>query len=181
VNVRGSALSARVQWAKERGVSDYARWLNALSRETRNRVEVGFHPADWYPFAMFVEMNERLDELFGEGDMALCEEIGRYACDLNLKRFYRFLFKVGNVHFIIKRAAAAWRVSYDEGEMKLVDEQDNSCRLRIDDVPEPSRAHCMSVRGWVREAARISGTEMTLESETCRASGDDTCELSFTW
>lgn len=181
MKVRGSALAARVHWAKQRGVADYARWLNSVSQKTRNEIERGFDPGAWYAFETFEEVNTTLDELFGTGDLALCEELGRYACDLNLKRFYRFLFRVGNVHFILRRAAAAWQVSYDAGEMQLLDEQEKACTLQMVGVPQPSRAHCASVRGWVLEAGKISGVDMKVEGETCRAGGDAECTLTLSW
>ena len=118
---------------------------------------------------------------FGAGDLALCEELGRYACDVNLKTLYRFLFKVGNVHFILRRAASAWRINYDAGEMRVTAEGPTSVTLQILDWPQPHRAHCLSVKGWIIEAGHISGTEMKTVTEKCRALGDDVCEMSFEW
>jgi hypothetical protein len=181
VNVKGSALAARVAWVKERGVAEYARFLNDLSADTRRDIERGLDPNAWYSFDAFVEVNEVVDRDFGAGDLALCEELGRYACDVNLKTLYRFLFKVGNVHFIIRRAASAWNINYDEGEMTVVSEGPASVVVEIKDWPRPHRAHCLSVKGWILEAGRISGTEMKSHTEKCRALGDDVCELSFDW
>jgi hypothetical protein len=181
VNVRGSAVSARIQWVKERGVADYARLLNELSPDTRREIERGLNARSWVPFSLFVEVVEVIDRVFGAGDLALCVPLGRYACDVNLRALYRFLFKVGNVHFIIRRAASAWRIHYDEGELRVVEEGPSHVIVRILDWPEPHRAHCLSVKGWVIEAGHISGTEMKTSQDKCRVLGDDVCEMRFDW
>lgn len=182
MNVKGSTISARVRWVEERGVAEVARFLNALSPRTRTLVEQGIQPSEWYPFHAFIEVCTVIDEQFGKGDLSLCEELGRYACNVNLKTLYRFLFRVGNVHFIIRRAAAAWRLNYDKGEMVVLSEGPSSCVLQINDWPEPHRAHCVSVRAWVAEAGRISsGNNFRCVRETCRASGDERCEMAFDW
>lgn len=183
MNVKGSAIKARVQWVEERGVAEVARFLSALSPKARVTVEEGVQPGEWYPFATFVEVCAVVDELFGKGDLALCTDLGRYACNTNLTSLYRFLFKVGNVHFIIRRAAAAWRINYDEGDLVVVSEGPMSCVLAVSGWPEPHRAHCLSVLGWILEAGRLSSgkEQFRCVSETCRANGDKTCEMAFEW
>ncbi len=183
MNVKGSTIKARVRWVEERGVSEVARFLSALSPKARVSVEQGIQPGEWYPFAIFVEVCTVIDALFGKGDLGLCDELGRYAANVNLKTLYRFLFRVGNPHFIIRRAAAAWRLNYDEGEMVVVSEGPTSCVLQINGWPEPHRAHCLSVRAWVNEAGRISSGKDSFRCvhERCRASGDEVCELAFDW
>lgn len=183
MNVKGSTISARVRWVEERGVPEVARFLNALSPKTRVLVEAGIQPSEWYPFDAFIEVCTVIDGLFGKGDLSLCEELGRYACHVNLKTLYRFLFRVGNVHFIIRRAAAAWRLNYDVGEMVVVSEGPTSCVLQINHWPEPHLAHCASVRAWIIEAGRLSTGKQDFRCvrETCRAKGDARCEMAFDW
>jgi hypothetical protein len=179
--VKGSAIRARVNWAKEQGVAEYARFLNELSNPTRVAIDQGLSALGWYPFDMFVEVLSVLDAQFGKGDLELCYDLGRYACDANLRTLYRFLFKVGNIHFIIRRAASAWRINYDEGELKVLQEGPSSVVLQIRDWPQPHRAHCLSVKGWIVEAGHISGREVKSCHEKCKASGDEVCELAIEW
>lgn len=181
MNVKGSALSARVQYVRDQGVPQYARLLNELSAPTRVAVEAGFDADRWYPFAMFVELSEVIDRQLGAGDLGLCVELGRYACDTNLTTLYRFLFKVGNIHFLIRRAAAAWHIHYDEGAMHVLEETPRSVRFAVEGIQQPHRAHCLSVKGWMTEAARISGRHIVDVSETCRLLGDERCTFGMAW
>lgn len=181
MRVKGSALRARVQYVKELGVPAYAKLLTALSQDTRRQVEQGFSPFAWYPFETFVELVTVVDRVFGAGDLALCEQLGRHACDANLTTLYKMLYKIGNIHFILRRAALAWSLSYDEGELRVVGQGERSAALQIAGVRQPARAHCLSVKGWVARAGELSGAKDLVVTERCRLNGDPECELHLEW
>src|SRR5919106_1124227 len=108
MKVKGSALKARMQYVREHGGEPaVTRLLAAMGPEASALARDGFLPNDWYPYAVFVELCETIDRLHGQGDKELCYELGRYACDANLTTLYRIFFKIGNIQFIIRRAALA--------------------------------------------------------------------------
>ncbi len=181
VNVKGSALKARFRFVEERGGADaWERFVAALSPETRAVVEAHVLPSGWYPFAAFVEACEVIDRQLGRGDLALCHELGRYSCDANLPTLYKLFFRVADLHYLIRRTAAAWRVNYDEGTMTVLDEREREVTLRME-VPAPHRAHCLSVRGWVVRAGELSGAKDVRVTERCRVDGDAHCEFTLGW
>ncbi len=100
---------------------------------------------------------------------------------MNLTTLYRIFFRFGSVAFIIRRAAAAWRVNYDEGAMDVVEQTSGAVRLRVSGVAAPHRAHCLSVRGWIVRAAELSGGDVYEHTERCRALGDGECEFALKW
>lgn len=181
MQVKGSALRARSDYVQEMGDEAYRSWFASLSQRTRELVEAGFMPNDWYPFEVFVELCERIDDMFGHGDRSLCRQLGYYACDKNLPTLYRLLFKVGNIGYIITRAQVAWRVTYDTGQIHIAERNTNSVVLEIHDWPDPRRAHCLSVLGWMIRAGEISGASNLQWQESCRAAGDDICRFSLQW
>jgi hypothetical protein len=181
VNVKGTALRARLRYVEERaGTDGYRRFVEALSPETRTLVDARILASGWYPFTAFVEICEVIDRQLGQGDLELCDELGRYGCDANLPTLYKIFFRMADVQYIVKRAAAAWRVNYDEGSMTLVGEGDHEVRLRME-VPTPHRAHCLSVRGWIVRAGELSGAKDVRVVETCRLHGDAYCEFDLRW
>jgi hypothetical protein len=181
VNVKGSALRARLQYAADKGEEASRLLLDHLSPSTRTLCETGLLVNGWYPFSAFVELNTALDRLFGQGDLSLCYEIGRYACDVNLKTLYKIFFRIGSVQFIVRRAAAAWRVNYDDGQMRVLAETNDWVHLRVTGVPAPHRAHCLSVKGWMVRAVELSGAQVIGLDERCRTLGDPECEFEFRW
>jgi hypothetical protein len=180
-NVKGSVLRARVQYVAARGPEAQRRFVGALSATAREHVEAGFLANVWYPFALLVELSEVIDRQLGAGDLALCYELGRHACDVNLPTLYKVFFRIGSLRYILGRAAAAWRVNYDAGEMQLVDEGPRSARLRVVGFPAPHRAHCLSVKGWIVRAAELTGARSVEAREQCKLLGHNDCEFALTW
>jgi len=181
MRVKGSALRARVEWARRLGPEPFARFAQGLSAPSRALVERGVLVSAWYPFELFVELNQVLDRQHGKGDLALCRELGRFGCEVNLKTLYRLFFKLGSVHFILGRSAAAWRVNYDHGQMTVVSQSEGRALLRVTGVPAPHRAHCLSVLGWISRACELSGGVLVEEIERCVLLGDPACEFEIAW
>jgi len=181
VNVKGTALRARLRYVEEHAGDDgYHRFLDALAPETRAIVDGRVLASGWYPFTAFVDLCEVIDRQLGTGDLALCHELGRYGCDANLPTLYKIFFRMADVLYIIRRAATAWRVNYDEGSMTVVEEGDHHVVMRME-VPAPHRAHCLSVRGWIERAGELSGAKEIRVIETCRVHGDPHCQFELRW
>ena len=181
MNVKGTALRARLRYVEERaGVDGYRRFVDALSPDTRAVVDARVLASGWYPFAAFIEICEVIDRQLGKGDLALCHQLGRYGCDANLPTLYKIFFRMADVRYIIRRAAAAWRVNYDEGSMTVLSEGDGVVSLRME-VPRPHRAHCLSVRGWMVRAGELSGAKDVRVEETCRLLGQPHCQFELRW
>ena len=181
MNVKGTALRARLRFVEERaGVEGYRRFLDALTPATRALIDARILASAWYPFGAFIEICEVIDRQLGAGDLALCHELGRYGCDANLPTMYKIFFRMADVHYIVKRAAAAWRVNYDEGTMSVISEGDHVVTLRME-VPTPHRAHCLSVSGWIVRAGELSGAKHVQIEERCRVLGDEHCQFELRW
>jgi hypothetical protein len=181
VNVKGSVLRARLRYVEERGGDNgYRHFFDALQPTTRAAIEARVLASGWYPFAAFIDICEVIDRQLGAGDLALCHELGRHGCDANLPTLYKIFFRMADVLYIVRRAAAAWRVNYDEGSMSVVGEGDHVVTLRME-VPAPHRAHCLSVRGWIVRAGELSGAKDVRVAESCRVLGDPHCQFELRW
>ncbi len=104
--MKGSALTSRLLWVSlNHGEAGMARLAAAAGPPLREIVEQGAARPTWYPFEMFVELNERIDAMFGSGDLSLVKVLGRYGADANLTTIYRLFYKVGTVQWILSRAS----------------------------------------------------------------------------
>jgi hypothetical protein len=182
-NVKGSALASRVLWVRlERGEAGLARLVARASPALRATIERGVEKARWYPFEQFIELNLAIDQLFGNGDLALVRQLGRYGADANLTTIYRLFFKVGTVHWILGRAVRLWDAHYDSGRMGVVPRGPTSALLRIHAFATPHPAHCLSVLGWCERSIELSGGKHPVMEETrCRTRGDELCQIKATW
>jgi hypothetical protein len=138
--------------------------------------------ASWYPFELFVELNQVIDACFGQGDLALVKRLGRDGADANLTTIYRLFYKVGTVKWILARAARLWGMHYDSGRMLVQQAPGNEVELRIIDFESPHHVHCLAVQGWVERSVELSGGKnVVLEELGCRGLGDHACRFRVTW
>jgi hypothetical protein len=182
-NVKGSALVSRLLWVSlNHGEAGTARLAAAASPALREIVQRGAVRATWYQFEMFIELNERIDALFGQGDLALVRVLGRHGADANLTTIYRLFYKVGTVQWILSRASRLWGLHYDAGRMIVRAPGGREVELELVDYDTPHRAHCLSVEGWIERSVELSGGhDVVLESLECRARGAPRCRMRVRW
>ena len=182
-NVKGSALVSRLLWVSlNHGEAGIERLADASSAILRAVVRQGAARATWYQFELFVELNEKIDQLFGKGDLALVKELGRYGADANLTTIYRLFYKVGTVQWILSRASRLWGMHYDAGRMIVRAGGGREVELEIMDYDTPHRVHCTSVEGWIERSVELSGgDEVALDELDCRARGDARCRMRVRW
>lgn len=182
-NVKGSALASRVLWVQlGHGAAGVERLLAQCSPDLRHFISDGIGKAKWYPFEQFVELNLVIDRLFGQGDLSLIKELGRYGADANLTTIYRLFFKVGTTHWILGRAVRLWSAHYDSGYLEVLTRGPKTAVLRIRGFSTPHQAHCLSVLGWCERSIELSGGErVTVTEPLCRTRGDELCQLEAEW
>jgi len=186
-NVKGSAITARIRFVRERfGEAELRRLKDSLSETSRGLLDGRVLPHAWVPFDLFVELNLAVDRTFGTGDLSMCREMGRYSAAVNLPTLYRIFYRLGSPSFILRKAAKVWRVHYDSGELRVLDPDldgpEERATLEIAAFETPHRAHCQSVLGWAERSVELSGgTVIHAREETCRTEGHDTCRLAVRW
>lgn len=181
MRVKGSVLKARLQWVdQEDRQNGRARLYEAVSEPTRKLLAHGVVVSNWYDFDAYLEVTTAIDRVFGRGDLALCYALGRHSCRINVPSLYRVFLRLGGVHAFLARATTAWRVHYDVGSFAVIEETPKFARLHLD-WPKPHRAHCLTIKGFVAEAAALCGETVIDEREICVTQGDPACEFAFTW
>jgi hypothetical protein len=181
--VKGSTLTSRVAWVRERhGEMGLHRLRAAVLPETHALLEASLLKSAWYPFVAFVDLNLAIDREFGAGDLSLIKGLGRYGADVNLTTIYRLFYLVGSVEWIIERAPALFHVNYDAGRLAVELLGSNRAQLSILDFPLPHRAHCLSVLGWAERSLELSGVALLESVEiACRTRGDNACRFRLGW
>ena len=182
-NVKGSAISSRALWVRLHHGDDGVQALSkAVKADTRKALDGTIDKASWYPFDVFVDLNESIDRVFGKGDLGLVKTLGRFGAEANLKTIYRLFYMVGTVKWVMDRAARLWDLHYDSGRFLIVRKPGNEIEARIVKFATPHRTHCLSVAGWAERSVELSGGKDVRLSETgCRAKGDDDCAFEVTW
>ena len=182
-NVKGSAIGSRVLWVRlHHGEEGVERLCAQLSAAAAAVVREPPHKATWYPFEVFVELNEAIDRVFGRGDLELLQDLGRYGADANLTTVYRLFYMVGTPKWILDRAARLWDLHYDSGRLVIERFPGNEAEARILDFATPHITHCKSVFAWCQRSIELSGARDVHGVEVrCRLRGDAECAFHATW
>jgi len=181
--VKGSALASRLLWVSlNHGEAGLARLAKDASIPLRQIIARGAIRATWYPFEEFVELNERIDRIFGAGDLALVRELGRHSADASLTTIYRLFYKVGTVQWILSRASRLWGLHFDSGRMAIRVVNPREVELEQVEYDTPHRVHCVGVAGWIERSAELTGVnDVDVEELECRALGHPRCLMRVKW
>lgn len=182
--VKGSAVTSRIRYVREHSDEPTWRAIRArLSPESQAWLEEGVLPHAWVPYQLFVELNVEADRVLGDGDLALCREMGRYGARVNLPTLYRIFLRFGSVPFILRKASRLWEVHYDSGHLEVdVREDAGEAEVRICGFAAPHRAHCLSVLGWAVGAGEATGAIIeAAEERACRTRGAEECRFLLRW
>ena len=180
---KGLAVSSRLRWVQEtHGPEALERLQASLSPVNQALLAQHVLPHAWVPMSLFIEVNVAADRMFGQGDLALCFELGAWAAEATLPKVFKLFYRLGSPMFIFERAAKLWSAHYDTGRLEPTRDPDGVVRLLIREVESPHRAHCLSVLGWAAKSIELSGSKRTLAEERhCRTRGAPHCELALAW
>lgn len=179
---KGIAVSSRLKWVGvHHGDAGQARLLEALSAESRAAIERHILPHGWVPMRTFIDVNVAADQLFGAGDLSLCQEMGAWAARENVPRLFKLFYRLGSPSYLFERSPKLWSAHYDSGRLEIRS-GDADAQASLLDFVEPHRAHCLSVLGWISATVELAGKRVTESSEvSCRTQGAASCELRVSW
>lgn len=179
--MKGSAITSRLRYLDEHAPSRREDIFASLAVEHRAILKAGVLKNAWVPYSLFIELNVRLDEELGTGDLQLCRTMGAYGARVNLPTIYRLFYKVGSFGFILKRAARIWDIHYSSGKL-FVESGSDWAKLRIEGFELPHDALWLSVQGWAEASAELSGVvpkeSMIITSPT---EPGEACEIRIRW
>ncbi|MCP4902254.1 MAG: hypothetical protein GY906_35255, partial [bacterium] len=70
-----------------------------------------------YPLTDLVGVFESIDRLFGNGDLTLCFELGKFAADYQVNLIHKVFLRVGKIDYWFKLTGSTWRSYYSAGKL----------------------------------------------------------------
>lgn len=159
---RGRALIGVLAWVKQ----TYGR--DAVS-ELRDAIqgplaEVLAHPVEsrrWYPYPIFAALLRAVDAEFGDGDLELCRDFGRWAGQKDLRGVLDGAVRSQSPQRLIIAARMVWpRYTRHAGRLETVRSDPDDTRIRIRDFDEMDQSHCRMMEGWLVGAMEALGCDV---------------------
>ena len=136
----------------------------------------------WVDFRLFVEASELVCNLFGNGNLALAREIGRFGAETNMGTWRAIVHRILSPRVLLGIAAGLWSHHYDGGRLVVEATSESGLRVRITDFPTPHRTHCLAIEGWVERTIQLGKPRAVRVRKTgCRLDGGPACELLAEW
>ena len=136
----------------------------------------------WVPFELFVEATVLADRLCGAGDLALAWEMGRFAASHNVGMWKGMIMRHVSPSVLLGITSGLWSHHYDGGRLTSRTAGPTSFTVSIIDFPEPHRAHCRSIGGWIQGSLELGPRKNVEVVETsCRCDGAALCEFNLSW
>jgi len=180
--MKGSAFTARFNYLRSRFPDRWDGYVRILDAETRALAEGPCMKSSWYPFSCFVDLNLKADRLFGNGDLAICREMGREAAKANLPTLYRIFYRVGSPEFVLDKVASVWRQHHDTGHSTVVFPGPNRASYQVHEFAAPHPTLCRSLEGFLHGSLEVMGLRDTeVHHVHCRLDGAAVCEYEGTW
>jgi len=184
LQVKGSALRSRLQWAKEQyGMNGLRQLEKELSPAGRNLLHGEVEPRTWYNFPLFVEIGTVLDRLWGPGDQSLNIELARIGAHTQTPLLYQPFIRLGSIDWILGRASKLWSEHFSAGGL-VVRHEPGQARAEgeIVDFPQSHMVLVYSTLGFSMGCVELSGGKnVTGEVVSARVRGAERDLLRVTW
>ena len=127
MNVKGISIKNCKSWVEnEKGEDKWIEVVNSLPEESREHIKDGMvFTSNWYPLQVYIDVNDEICKRWGDGTHRIIFEMAREGAQENLKTTYRIFMKIASPGYIVKKAARLFTQFYDEGELKLVKNEEN--------------------------------------------------------
>jgi hypothetical protein len=168
---------------KTYGVPARQRFRQAVSAPLRDLLASKTDPpGGWVPFDFFVEATVVADRLYGKSDLALAWEMGRFGATHNIGVWKSLFMRHVTPARVMSIASGLWSHHYDGGRTATRALGPTSMSFSIVDFPQPHKAHCNSIGGWIMGTLELGPRKSVVVKEVaCRTEGAGFCEFRISW
>jgi hypothetical protein len=163
------------------GADGWAALLASFPDADRAVLE-GVVPVGWYDLALYARLIGAVDRRFGNGDLRLVRELGRFEAEKDLTTIHQFFLRLMNPSIVIEQTSKYWRRFHDTGEWETERIEDRGAVARLSGWAVVDAALCEELGAYLTRLLELCGCrEVVMEHRTCRVRGDAVCELRARW
>lgn len=154
MKIKGIAVHSINTFIKERFNSQYIKWMESLSEESREIHGKMIDPAQWYSIEKgLIEPTIKASELFFNSDHEQCAyEMGMHSAEIALKGVYKMFVMVSSPSFILKRLSVIWSSYYQDVKITAPKQESSAAVLRLEGLTGLNRLIAYRVAGWIDRA-----------------------------
>ena len=183
IQSKGFTLQSALAYAEHKQpVGGRERLLGALDEEAQRVLGGHLLASSWYPFRLQVAAYEAIDRLWGNGDLALCWDVGRFTAEHEASTIHKLFLKLARIDTWLRVAGTMWGRYYSAGTLELGEFTDDHGELLVRGFNPLSKAFCHDLGGWFWRTAEMSGLKSVgVAHVSCLLDGSDACRYRATW
>ncbi|MGF1468314.1 MAG: hypothetical protein ACFCGT_19505 [Sandaracinaceae bacterium] len=182
---RGRALLGLLHWVKLQHGTSGLRRLRERSLGPTNGLLAHHIASDaWYAYPDFAALLRTIDAEFGDGDLELCRDIGRWAGSTDMRSVLDGSLRDATPQRMVHAARMVWPLYYRRaGRLETVRSDPDDTRIRIRGFDAMDPAHCRLMEGWLMGVMEALGCVVAEGSREilCASHGDPYHEFAGTW
>lgn len=183
IRSKGFTLKSALAFVESRyGEKELARVFEEVDSESRAILAGPPLASTWYPFRTQVGLYEAIDRVFGDGDLALCWEIGKFTSEHELESIHKLFLKLGSLAMWIRGAGRMWGVYYSVGGLRADEIGEDGGTVTVTEFNPISKAFCYDFGGWLHRTIELSGrSDVEVEHHECVLDGAEACRYLGRW
>jgi hypothetical protein len=137
---------------------------------------------DWCPLPAFCHYMLAADELFGQGDLALCRELGQASARWQIPALLRVAIKFFSPLQGLNHIPSVWSRLMDRGRVESIETSPTSVIFRLYEFEPYHRAMCERLAGFIMGAVEMTGgRDVQVVHTRCVTAGNLVCEYAVSW
>jgi len=153
----------------------------ALPPEYATRFRTPILATETIPVHMLNRFTEEAAKAKGESLEEFARRAGRQGAADAVKGIYRFFALVMTPPALLAKAGQMWSSLYNRGELRVIEQSDNSARIRLSNFPTEASG-CARLSECMEKMAELTGAKNVQVDQTqCFAKGGACCEWQLNW
>jgi hypothetical protein len=183
MEVKGTAVIAIRDFVKNSYPSEYKRWLDSLSSNSKEIFAGSIDSTKWYQVELAaLEPTLKISELFFDNNHSKgAWDSGRYSAEKALSGIYKIFVKASSPAYIIQRASRVFATYYQPCEMRVLNTTDSGCVVEISKMDKKYDVIDSRIAGWIEKALEISGAKDIKLSLAVKPTDESIREIIISW
>jgi hypothetical protein len=155
----------------------------AHGEEAPERCYAAIDPGkDWCALPAFCHYLLAADELYGQGDLALCRDIGQASARWQIPALLRMAIKFFSPMQGLNHIPTVWNRLMDRGRVESIETGPTSVVFRLHEFDPFHRAMCERLSGFIAGAVELTGgRDPSVAHTRCVTAGNLVCEYAVSW
>jgi len=184
--IYGASLLGFFKYIKSRPNGDEAlhKIIDSLPEDQSGAVKRKIIAVAEYPYSLFTNFLRACDSVMGNGDLTVCEELGRYTVARDIEGLVRMTGQKPTPEKLLQSVDLVWRSYHvNSGNIEIESSAPEGTVIRINGFPQMDPAHCRLMKGVFSQGIKELGCvwEEDVKETCCCSRGDGCHEFRGKW